>query len=213
MAHGTISGREAGGNLFPELCARRTPAELEIGGFMGFRTEQRGNEVTISNGKIMLAYDLKTGKARAEGENGITLSGIDSAVKLSDGTVYSSTGPNQEGRKAVIQEIQDGFGTGKQLTVSKVHADGRTLFQRFYIYEELPYLISEVSIKGREQIGSNEITVLKAETAAFPEGEDMRFLFTPFDNDDFVRYAALPFSEIRESYEMSAVYDANSRNL
>lgn len=170
---------------------------------------QEEKQINLSNGLVTIIYDLESGKAKIEGNNGFCLSGIHSAVKLSDGRVYNSTEPGTS--QVNIEEIQDDFGQGKVLSVSKEYNDAITLLQKFYLYKD-SYLIAETSVKSEERIGSNEISVLKAETITFPEGEDMRYLFTPFDNDDFIRYAALPFSEIRESYEMSAVYDAASRN-
>lgn len=179
---------------------------------MSIQAKHGEGEVTLSNGKVEMIYALKEGKASVQAGNGFCLSGIRAVAQLSDGTVYDSTEGKESGREAVLAEIQDGFGRGKLLAVSAKYGDGRILSQKFYLYEEAPYLLAEVSIESKERIGSNHITVLKAETVTFPQGEDMRYLFTPFDNDDFVRYAALPFSEIRESYEMGAVYDAASRN-
>ena len=170
---------------------------------------QEEKQINLSNGLVTIIYDLESGKAKIEGNNGFCLSGIHSAVKLSDGRVYNSTEPGTS--QVNVEEIQDDFGQGKVLSVSKEYKDAITLLQKFYLYKD-SYLIAETSVKSEERIGSNEISVLKAETITFPEGEDMRYLFTPFDNDDFIRYAALPFSEIRESYEISAVYDAASRN-
>ena len=179
---------------------------------MSVQAKQGEGKITLSNGKVEIMYALREGKAYVRAENGFCLSGIHAAARLFDGTVYDSRNAGEAGRTAVTKEIQDSFGKGKLLTVLAEYKDGRTLCQKFYLYEEASYLLAEVSIEGEARIGSNEITVLKAEMVTFPQGEDMRFLATPFDNDDFVRYAALPFSEIREGYEMGAVYDAVSRN-
>ncbi len=179
---------------------------------MSIQAKQGEGEVTLFNGRVEITYALKEGKAKVQAKNGYCLSGIHTVAQLSDGTVYDSTNAGETDRRMVVEEIRDGFGQGKRLVVSMEYKDGRILCQKFYLYEEVPYLLAKVSIESKGRIGSNEIAVLKAETVTFPQGEDMRFLVTPFDNDDFVRYAALPFSEIRESYEMSAVYDAASRN-
>ncbi len=178
---------------------------------MGIQTEQKEGQMVLSGDFIKITYDAKSGKVNAEGRNGFGLSGICATVRLSDGRVYHSeeAGTN---RQAEIEEVVDKFGKGKLLVISKEYEDKTTLFQKFYCYEEQPYLIAETGVKSEGCIGSNKITVLKAEAVTFPEGKDMRFLFTPFDNDDFIRYAALSFSEIKESYEVSAVYNAESRS-
>ena len=179
---------------------------------MSIQVKQEDGHISLSNGNIAIACDLETGRASVEGKNGFRLSGIRCGVKLSEGTVYDSTGAGRVSYSAAVEEVQDGFGTGRLLSVSSEYGSGRTLVWKFYLYNGVDFLITEVCLKAAERIGSREITVLAADKVSFPKGEDMRFLFTPFDNDDFVRYAALPMEEIRESYEMSAVYDAVTRN-
>ena len=177
---------------------------------MSIQVKQEGGQIILSNGSMKIAYDLGSGRASVKSENGFMLSGVHSAVKLSEGRMYDSAEAGEG--SAEVEELRDGFGSGKLLTVSYACESGRTMVQKFYFYEGTDFLITEVCVQAKERIGSNEITVLEAESLFCPEGEDMRFLFTPFDNDDFVRYAALPLTEVRESYEMSAVYDAVSRN-
>ncbi len=179
---------------------------------MAVQVEQRERQVVLSNGTVTVIYDTETGKVRMEGKNGFTLSDVHTSVKLINGEVYDSAEGKETNRKGNVEEIEDGFGKGKLLCTEKEYSDGKTLIQKFYLYEEHSYLITETSIRAKEQIGSNQIRVLQAEKITFPQGEDMRYLFTPFDNDDFVRYAALPFSQIKESYEMTAVYDSVTRN-
>lgn len=169
-------------------------------------------QITLSNDNIKFIYDLKTGKASLESKNGFRLSGIHSQAKLSDGMLLNSTKPEESARTAEVEEVQDEFGKGSLLVVNNTGEQNTVLIQKFYLYETLPYLIMEACLKAEERIGSNNITILAADNVSFPAGEDIRFLFTPFDNDDFVRYAALPLEEIRESYEVSAVYDAATRN-
>jgi len=176
---------------------------------MRIQVKQEERQISLSNGSVELVYDLETGRVGVKSGNGFGLSGIHCAVKLPEGTVYDSAGA--AGRRAALEEIEDGFGQGRLLAVSAYCGQGRMLEQRFWLYENAPYLITEVCLKAEERIGSREILVLGAERVSCPEGEDLRFLFTPFDNDDFVRYAALPLEEIRESYEVSAVYDAVTR--
>lgn len=172
----------------------------------------QGETQSISNGAVTMIYDMATGKARVEGKNGFCLADIHTLVKLTSGEVYDSAEEKGIKRQARVEEIEDGFGEGRLLLVENEYCDKKVLTQKFYLYNESSYLIVKVNIRAEEQIGSNEITVLCAEKTTFPEGEDMRYLFTPFDNDDFIRYAALPFSQIKESYEMSAIYDSVTRN-
>ncbi|MBD5460733.1 MAG: alpha-galactosidase [Lachnospiraceae bacterium] len=177
---------------------------------MSVHVKQDDGHIGWSNGNVEIAYDLGSGRASVKGGNGFVLSGIHAVVKLSEGKIYDSA----EAGKGVgaMEDLQDGFGRGNLLTVSFACDFGRTLVQKFYCYENLPYLVTEVCLEAEERIGSGEILVLGAEGVSCPQGEDMRFLFAPFDNDDFVRYAALPLDEIRESYELGAVYDSVTRN-
>lgn len=179
---------------------------------MSIQVKQGDGHISLSNGNIAIACDLETGKASVEGKNGFRLSGIRCGVKLSEETAYDSAGAGRVDVSAAVEEVQDVFGTGRLLSVSGEYGSGRTLVWKFYLYNGADFLITEVCLKAAERIGSREITVLAADKVSFPKGEDIRFLFTPFDNDDFVRYAALPMEEIRESYEMSAVYDVVTRN-
>lgn len=178
---------------------------------MSIQEKQGEGHISLSNGSVEVSCDLGTGKACVKGGNGFLLTGLHSAVKLSDGQVYDSAEGTAERRNAAIIDVSDSFGKGRILTVSSDSGRGRVLLQKFYLYENVPYLIMEVCLKAEERIGSNQITILEAEQVSWPKGEDMRFLFTPFDNDDFVRYAALSLEEIQESYEVSAVYDAVTR--
>ncbi|MDE6875276.1 MAG: hypothetical protein K2P87_12555, partial [Lachnospiraceae bacterium] len=178
---------------------------------MAIQVEQGEGRITLSNGTVTVVYDKLSGKVRMEGKNGFVLSNVHSAIKLTDNTIYDSDEEIGAGTTAQVKEIKDDFGQGKLLLMEKQYGDGKIFTRKIYLYEGLPYLITEADIKGQEKIGSNQITVLAAEKLTFPQGKDMRYLFTPFDNDDFIRYAALPFSQITESYEMSAVYDSVTR--
>lgn len=206
-----ISGRGADRNSFPGFGAGRRLAEHKIGGNMAIQVEQGEGRITLSNGTVTVVYDKLSGKVRMEGKNGFALSNVHSAIKLTDNTIYDSDEEIGAGTTAQVKEIEDDFGQGKLLLMEKQYGDGKIFTRKIYLYEGLPYLITEADIKGQKKIGSNQITVLAAEKLTFPQGKDMRYLFTPFDNDDFIRYAALPFSQITESYEMSAVYDSVTR--
>ena len=177
---------------------------------MRIEVKRERGRITLSNNEMKLVYHLETGRADAEGSNGFRLSGICCRVKLSEGK-YCDTAEAPGERSALLEDVRDGFGRGKMLTVLTDCGSGHTLAQKFCLYEKVPYLVAEASLRAGERIGSNEMAVLAAQELSWQEGQDMRYLFMPFDNDDFVRYAALPLTEIRESYELGAVYDAVTR--
>ncbi len=176
---------------------------------MSILLEREKDGYHLSNGVVTLDYRLGEGTCDIRGFNGFSLKRLHSGARLADG-VWLDT--REGGQKAWTEEIQDAFGKGYLLRVETAADNDRTLLQQFLIYDKLPYLMMETFLKAKERIGSNEILVYEAETFELPASEDPRFLFTPFDNDDFVRYAALPLKELRESYEVGAVYDAVSRN-
>lgn len=179
---------------------------------MSILAKQEEGRISLSNDRVTLIYNLKEGRAAVESHNGFCLKEIHSSAHFSDGGILDSAQEQKKDRPAELKELQDEFGKGSVLTVRTAGEGGRELEQSFFLYEEQPWVMMEVCLRAQETVGSNEIRVYEAGEVTFSEGEDPRFLFTPFDNDDFVRYAALPLNEIRESYEVSAVYDAVTRN-
>lgn len=178
------------------------------------KVEQKGEQIICRNGRIRMEYNITDGTAAFfGGESSFTLTGVVAEAKLDDGRSIGSKNLKRDFPSCLSAEsLRDAFGEGVKLTITGTGEDNLWLEQIFYVYGSLEYLLTETVIKGEKSISTNYVAPISGgEVKAFPEG-DLRFLFVPFDNDDFVRYAAYPLAKASESYEVTAVYDNNSRN-
>ena len=114
--------------------------------------------------------------------------------------------------KTSRETVSDRFGRGVKFTVESTRGDADKMIQTFCLYEKLDYLLAGVSFARRPGAESNFMSPLTTETAMeFPPGGDNRALSVPFDNDQWIRYQAVPFGTNVTSYEISALYDNTSR--
>lgn len=184
--------------------------------------EQRNGRWIFTNGLISLEYDIAEGTSRifsAEEEEPL-LSEVYARTVLADGTELISKDMQRGVENAVaVEELKDGFGKGMYVRIRN-HGENADLTQYYYFYEELPYFLCEaiVSADTEEGVSTNYIAPVFACKGDYKtnvlsvSGDDVRFLFTPYDNDAFVRYSADPLLTASESYEVTAIYDNNVRN-
>ncbi|MDF2537825.1 MAG: alpha-galactosidase [Herbinix sp.] len=181
--------------------------------------EQKSNELLISNGLVKVVYKVWTGEADIyrNNEEMPTILGAFAETILEDGTVVKSTDLNRSAADYVKTEsLDDGFGKGVKVTVES-KKDKLSLLQNYYFYEELPYILLEAVVASEETVKTNNIAPIMAGKGDFKTpaleiaGDDPRFIFTPYDNDAFVRYSALPLMAASESYEVTAIYDNTTR--
>jgi hypothetical protein len=181
--------------------------------------EQKNNTLYITNGSIKIVYDVKAGLADIfrEGEETPTLSGVFSETILEDGSTVRSSELNRNGSDYVKAEtLEDGFGKGVKVTIAN-KKDVFTIFQNYYVYEEQPYILLDAVAASEDSVKTNNIAPIMANRGDFKtavlnmEGEDPRFIFTPFDNDAFVRYSSQPLMAAVESYEVTAIFDNVTR--
>ncbi|HWT74951.1 MAG TPA: hypothetical protein VN258_09575 [Mobilitalea sp.] len=181
--------------------------------------EQKDNELTISNGLVKVVYQVKDGEADIyQGEDKTpVLSGVYAETILADGTTVKSLELARNAADYVTTEaLEDGFGKGVKVTV-KSSKDQITLQQNYYFYEGLPYILMEAVVASEAGVSTNNIAPIMANKGDFTTGvlnimgDDPRFIFTPFDNDAFVRFSSLPLIAASESYEVTAIFDNTTR--
>ncbi len=182
--------------------------------------EQRDGGLTVTNGLMRLEYDMDAGTYQvfAGEEEEALLSEVYAKAVLRDGTELTSPDMGRSVQDAVtVMEMEDGFGQGVCVCITN-HSENEKLIQYFYFYEDLPYFLCEAVVgSDTEEISTNYIAPIFASKGDYKtnvlsvEGEDVRFLFTPYDNDAYVRYSADPLMAATESYEVTAVYDSVTR--
>ena len=111
------------------------------------------------------------------------------------------------------EDINDALGKGIKVSIKNM-GDGISLTQQFYLYPGWGHIVLELLAEGINggKIYSNYIAPIATDKGLEISGsKDPRFLFVPFDNDDFIRYASLPLREAKESYSVTAVFDNDTR--
>ena len=186
-----------------------------------FKLEHIKDEYVVGNGIIQAVANLKYGSVTLRWSSGEALEGLYAearyGLELLRSTYYSRHRVNE----AQVQQIEDGFGRGIRWTLEHEEFGKPVLRQHFLMYEQLPYLLTELEAESEFEWETNELAPLAAylndgSVAQFGEsseaGEEIRALFVPFDNDKWVRFAshAIPCSV--HSYEATAIYRSISRN-
>lgn len=182
--------------------------------------ELKGGDCMVTNGLVTLEYDIAEGTYRFsyDGIEEPLLSEVYAKAVLKDGTELVSKDMQRLEDCISVEEIEDGFGTGMHVSITNTGEDV-SLTQGLYFYEELPYFLCEAVIGTEAEAGvsTNYIAPVFACKGDFKtnilsvEGDDVRFLFTPYDNDAFVRYSSDPLKVANESYEVTAVFDNTTR--
>ncbi len=113
--------------------------------------------------------------------------------------------------------VSDEFGTGVCHTFTFTEPDNGdevSMAQHFYFYDNQDYLIADLSLTGGETIRSNYLAPVSVNSAytLFLSDNDNRMLKVPFDNDGFVRYHKYHINGEMTSYEVTALYEGQSRN-
>ncbi|MCF8227116.1 MAG: T9SS type A sorting domain-containing protein [Bacteroidales bacterium] len=164
--------------------------------------------VGISNSILQIVYNtgLKQTKVYADGVP--VLNGL-YASAIADGANLSSM--DFDTFQITEEAISDEIGTGKKLTVKLSSPGLDVLIQNFYLYDDASWFLTDVYVVGN-QIASNYIAPLKSDSVSRPiEGNAIRALFVPFDNDKWIRYSSFPAGYKVTSYEVTSVYDADTK--
>lgn len=191
---------------------------MEIG---TFKLEHGQNEFIVENGVVQATANLANGELTLRWSSGEALSGLYAEARYGLAQLRSTYYTKHAVRQSGIQPIEDGFGRGLRWSFEHEELGKPTLRQHFRMYEQLPYLLTELEAESEFEWETNELTPLSAylndgSVAEFGDSaeplEEIRTLFIPFDNDKWVRFAshAIPCSV--QSYETTAIYRSQSRN-
>ena len=197
--------------------------------------EQKSDGWIMTNGRMSLEYNVNSGTAQifAVGENlqdenlpGENLPGkslpllseVYAEAGRKDGAELISKDLKRDGESSIaVEELSDDFGEGMRVCIVNEGEDA-SLTQYYYFYEELPYFFFEAAVSAKTgEIATNYIAPVFACKGDYStnilnvSGEDVRFLFTPYDNDAFIRYSSVPIITASESYEVTAVFDNTLR--
>ena len=185
---------------------------LALGCSMSVSAQASENDGTyqMTGGDWQLSVNRATGTTDISKNQVILLNQTQPSFK-SGSTIYSGsqlTVKNIEG-----SDLNDKFGTGKQLQITSVtENESVTLVQRFYLYNERDYILTEFTIESAEELESNYMAPIVASgSSVFLETSGNRALFVPYDNDQWVRYKSENFGNTVTSYEVGALYNPDSR--
>lgn len=114
-------------------------------------------------------------------------------------------------------KVTDSFGKGVCHTFifsSPVNGDNINMTQQFYIYENRDYILTRLSLSTKEgRLCSNNLAPICSEKPCdlLTPDSNNRMLRVPFDNDGFVRYNKYHIDGTMTSYEVTAIYEGESR--
>ena len=171
----------------------------------------QGHAANLLSGKWNISYDIQS-RRMAVTYDGRTLLADAYCEAASGGETlrsYDAVAVSTE-----EQEVNDCFGTGRELLVSYTMAGGQTLIQTLAVYDGRPYVVAQLALTtGDGTAESNCMVPLKSDTQStmMPPGRQNRMLFVPWDNDGFIRYASNTLRSELNSYSVTAIYNSESR--
>ena len=212
------------------------PYETAGGGISQFKTHYSGPGVLVrQDGYILkiegpfgrIEYNVSTGfsKIFKPDSNEDVLKGVYAELRpqaqynVKTARTFALT---RNGNFVSVTNINDNFGSGVKVSV-RSWSSAITVWQNYYIYPYRKYLLLDAETEVKRGTSVNYFAVLKAgldneksSILNLKPSADPRFLFVPFDNDDFVRYNSRdlkgsPASGNIESCEVTAIYDNTSR--
>jgi len=157
----------------------------------------------MSNGDVVLNYNLNAGTTDFYWQNSKKISAFYSGVTLSTGYIkginYSSWS------YSVV--------SSNQVVVTAV-GSGLPVMKQYFTLDQTDSFLVRVEMDGTS-LSANWIgPVVVDATGGVDLGSynDDRALCVPFDNDGFVSYNAMPINNSSTSYEVGAFYDNTTRN-
>lgn len=111
--------------------------------------------------------------------------------------------------------LNDAFGNGICFSVVRSGNNLPTLTQRFFLYNDKDYFITDIELSDSVEMATNylrPISTTQGSRCDLLGKGDNRVLIVPFDNDKWVRYRSANLRGGVNSNEVSAIYNADSRN-
>lgn len=165
----------------------------------------------ISNGVWKLSYNSAKQGVVIEKNTKLILNDVYATYKFDGQTISTRDYSKSKVRK---ETKNDEFGTASVLIIRYTNENLPALEQRFYIYPDKDYILTEFSLEGKSELASNYMAPVCIDNMPeLLEKGDNRVLFIPYDNDKWIRFQSYPISvEKLASYEVSAVFNNGIRN-
>ncbi|RYU91682.1 alpha-galactosidase [Mucilaginibacter terrigena] len=188
------------GILFPFAFMFKVNAGAKPAAAIGTVSIQFGN-----NGKI--SYNLNTGTYNVYQKGVLIFPDIYATAKVNADTIRSK---DYRLRKYTRLGIRDGFGKGFKHIIWLTAKGLPQMKQVFYTYADKNYFLTAISFSGT-LLKSNYMAPVNGGFNNI-KGDDVRSLFVPFDNDNFISYNSKPFTGVTGvSSEVGTVFSNQSR--
>lgn len=169
---------------------------------------------TFSNDNVTVKYDMSTGAADFYSGDTLRVKGIEAVAKVEGETNTAVKSSDYSYRKVSEENVEDGYGKGKVYTVTSYEVGLPTMRQRFWLYDGLSYILTNMELESDKSISSNflaPVTAMGNGVVDIGEIDDGRTLFIPYDNDGWVRYRGDEINGRHISYWATSIYDNTSR--
>lgn len=175
-------------------------------------TKAVGGLSSVSNLDVSarIDFDLNEGTQSYYFQGKLKISRASAGVQLSS----YITSKDYTSHSLVSTDIKDRNGTGRKVEIINT-GDFPTMRQIFYIYDDKPYILTEVRIESTSVQSSNWMGPVVVDAQGridIGKTSDFRLLWVPYDNDSFPRYNAASVNSTGTSFEVCAFYDNTSRN-
>lgn len=145
----------------------------------------------------------------------LRVKGIEAVAKLEgDDTNTAVKSSDYSYRTVSKEDVEDGYGKGTLYTVTSYEPGLPIMRQRYWLYNGLEYIITNMEIESDKSISSNflaPITAMGSGIVNIGEIDNGRTLFVPYDNDGWVRYRGDEINGRHISYWATSLYDNTSR--
>ncbi|MUG65104.1 carbohydrate-binding protein [Paenibacillus campinasensis] len=173
---------------------------------------------SIANPSYELVYNTSTGLSRYSWNGRTVATGLYSEIMLEQ-MVASKDYKHHKFHKKNVVPFEDSTGQGVKVTVQNEHPDFPDLSQVYYVYNDAPYLLTEIIASDKKGVATADIAPIAMEASGgidIGSYDDNRVLVVPFDNDAWSRYQAKSMNtglnnHLYISSELTAIYDNTSR--
>lgn len=177
----------------------------------------------IEHGKWAISLDDASKKVTFAKDGSDVLAGVSVRFKY-NGEVYDTS--DFASATVTSADVDDAAGAGRAYTISYKADALPTVDQKFIMFDNRDYFLTEVTLKSDSKISSNYIApiVTEEQNLFLPADNSNRFLTVPFDNDGFVTYGShtlgctaqnkpsmgrIPRDSI--SFEVTSIFNGNTQ--
>jgi len=170
----------------------------------------------ISNENWTLNYKERTKTMDFHFKGKIILLNVYPLVKYNgaDGKVLTLKPDSFTSLSIKKARITDAFGTGTQYTFLYTRKGLPSIRQLFYMYNHVPWFLTEVALESKYTIYSNYLSPITSTTSSsfLTKSTNNRMLMVPWDNDGWVRFESNALTKSTTSYEVPSVYSGDDRS-